>query len=76
MFTRPMHPTSSAFALGLAVIALWALIWIWFFAQLSRPRPAAGPAVAEAGAAQSLQHARVPRGVASLAFRGGSDSGA
>jgi hypothetical protein len=41
MFSRRLHPTPSGFAFGLAVIALWALIWIWFFAQLSPPRPAA-----------------------------------
>jgi hypothetical protein len=72
MFNRRLHPTPSGFAFGLAVIALWALIWIWFFAQLSRPRPpAGGNAVA---AAQSMRHARVLRGDAPLAFRGGSDS--
>ncbi|MGE5049449.1 MAG: hypothetical protein ACM3PC_12810 [Deltaproteobacteria bacterium] len=42
MFSRRLHPTPSGFAFGLAVIALWALIWIWFFAQLSRPHPAGG----------------------------------
>jgi len=75
MFSRRLHPTSSAFAVGLAVIALWALMWIWFFAQVSRPRPAAAPGgVAEASEAQSLHHARVPRGLGSLPFRRGSDS--
>ncbi|HET9752872.1 MAG TPA: hypothetical protein VFP52_07915 [Myxococcales bacterium] len=42
MFSRRLHPTASALVRGLALVALWALIWIWFFAQLSRPRPAAG----------------------------------
>ncbi len=48
MFSRRLHPTPSALAFGLAVIALWALIWIWFFAQLSRPHPVLAREVAEA----------------------------
>lgn len=59
MFSRPMHPTSSAFAVGLAVIALWALIWIWFFAQLSGHGPAVRRDLGtEASAAQPLHPAR------------------
>lgn len=42
MFRLRLHPTPSAFALGIAFIALWALIWIWFIAQLAgAPRSAA-----------------------------------
>ena len=42
MFRLPLHPTRSAFAVGIAVIALWALLWLWFIAQLAgSPRPAA-----------------------------------
>jgi hypothetical protein len=43
MFRLRLHPTSSAFAAGIAVIALWALLWLWFIAQLlvERPRDAA-----------------------------------
>ena len=60
MFSRRLHPTSSALAIGLAVIALWALIWIWFFAQVSRQGPAVHRAAAgaEASAAQPLHPAR------------------
>jgi hypothetical protein len=35
MFRLRLHPTPSAFALGIAVIALWALLWVWFIAQLA-----------------------------------------
>ena len=49
MFSRRLHPTSSAFAVGLAVIALWALIWIWVFAQVSRQ----GPALRQTAAAEA-----------------------
>ena len=31
-----MHPTPAGLFLGLAVIALWAALWIWFFAQIAR----------------------------------------
>jgi len=34
MFRLRLHPTTSGFAVGIAVIALWALLWLWFFAQL------------------------------------------
>ena len=34
MFRLRLHPTSSGLAVGFAVIALWALLWLWFFAQL------------------------------------------
>lgn len=37
MFRLRLHPTPSGFALGFAVIALWALLWVWFFAQLVQP---------------------------------------
>lgn len=70
MFSRRLHPTPSGFAFGLAVIALWALIWIWFFAQLSRPHPGAGSgAVAEARLQPSATDARDPRLDAPLVFR-------
>ena len=35
MFRLRLHPTPSGLALGLAVIALWALLWVWFLAQLA-----------------------------------------
>lgn len=37
MFRLRLHPTPSGFALGLFVIALWALLWVWFLAQLAQP---------------------------------------
>jgi hypothetical protein len=42
MFRLRLHPTPSGFAVGLAVIALWALLWVWFIAQLAEsPRTVA-----------------------------------
>ena len=35
MFRLRLHPTPSGFAVGLAVIALWALLWVWFLTQLA-----------------------------------------
>ena len=35
MFRLRLHPTPSAFFVGIAVIALWALLWVWFIAQLA-----------------------------------------
>lgn len=71
MFSRRLHPTPPGFAFGLAVIAFWALIWIWFFAQLTRPHPAARhDAVAEARLQPSAIHARDPRPGAAFAPRG------
>ena len=35
MFRLRLHPTPSGFALGIAMIALWALLWVWFIAQLA-----------------------------------------
>lgn len=46
MFRLRLHPTPSAFALGIAFIALWALIWVWFIAQLVTPHAAAHAAAA------------------------------
>ena len=37
MFRLRLHPTSSGLLFGIAVIAFWALLWLWFFAQLPRP---------------------------------------
>jgi hypothetical protein len=47
MFRLRLHPTSSGFIAGIAVIALWALLWLWFIAQLVEgPRAAASRAFA------------------------------
>jgi hypothetical protein len=35
MFRLRLHPTPSAFLLGIAFIALWALLWAWFIVQLA-----------------------------------------
>jgi len=35
MFRLRLHPTPSGFAFGFALIALWALLWVWFIAQLA-----------------------------------------
>ena len=43
MFRLRLHPTPYGFITGLAVIALWALLWLWVVAQLvEAPRTAAG----------------------------------
>jgi hypothetical protein len=42
MFRLRLHPTPSAFAVGIAFIALWALLWVWFISQLAEgPRTVA-----------------------------------
>ncbi len=37
MFRLRLHPTSSGLLFGVAVIAFWALIWLWFLGQLPQP---------------------------------------
>ncbi|HEY4886661.1 MAG TPA: hypothetical protein VII08_23740 [Myxococcales bacterium] len=37
MFRLRLHPTRSGLFFGIAVIAFWALLWLWFFGQLSQP---------------------------------------
>ena len=34
MFRTRLHPTPAGFALGIVVVALWALLWLWFLVQL------------------------------------------
>jgi hypothetical protein len=42
MFRLRLHPTPSGFLAGIAVITFWALLWLWFIAQLVQaPRTAA-----------------------------------
>jgi hypothetical protein len=47
MFRLRLHPTPSGFLFGIAVIAFWGLLWLWFFGQLSQlggaPRHANAP---------------------------------
>jgi hypothetical protein len=64
MFRLPLHPTSSGFLFGIAVVAFWALLWLWFFAQLPRPAQSVddlAPAVAWNATARSAATARHPR---------------
>jgi hypothetical protein len=35
MFRLRLHPTPSGLAIGIAVIALWALLWLWVIAELA-----------------------------------------
>jgi len=37
MFRLRLHPTRSGLFFGIAVIAFWALLWLWFFGQLPQP---------------------------------------
>jgi hypothetical protein len=37
MFRLRLHPTSSGLLVGIAVIAFWGLLWLWFLGQLSQP---------------------------------------
>ena len=37
MFRLRLHPTPFGLLSGFAVIAFWALLWLWFFSQLSQP---------------------------------------
>jgi hypothetical protein len=41
MFRLRLHPTPSAFVVGIAVIAFWALLWVWLLAQLVGSTPGA-----------------------------------
>ena len=34
MFCLRLHPTSSGLFFGIAVIAFWGLLWLWFLGQL------------------------------------------
>ena len=35
MFRARLHPTPAGLLLGLAVVALWAAMWIWFLTQIA-----------------------------------------
>jgi hypothetical protein len=39
MFRLRLHPTPAGFVLGIAMIAVWALLWAWFIAQLASQTP-------------------------------------
>ena len=36
MFRLRLHPTPSGLLSGIAVIAFWGLLWLWFLGQLSQ----------------------------------------
>ena len=56
MFRLRLHPTRSGFAIGIAVIALWALLWLWFFAQLdNNGSPASAPWAGTSGPELTLR---------------------
>ena len=38
MFRLHLHPTPSGFLFGIALIGFWALLWLFFLAQLPRPQ--------------------------------------
>jgi hypothetical protein len=49
MFRLHLHPSPSSFLFGIGLVAFWALLWLWFLAQLPRPVQSgdqAAPAVA------------------------------
>ncbi len=61
MFCLRLRPTPTGFALGIAMIAFWALLWVWFIVQLVQPpRPAAAAPAAGAPEMTSL-HAMADR---------------
>ena len=62
MFRLRLHPTPSAFALGIAFIALWALLWVWFLAQLATTSPTATLAAAAAPEVTSIEASTNPAG--------------
>jgi len=48
MFRLRLHPSPSGLLTGIAVIAFWALLWVWFIAQLVQ-EPRSRAAAARAG---------------------------
>ncbi len=55
MFRLQLHPTSSNLLFGMALIAFWALLWLWLFAQLSEPGHGASSAGTEHEVASGVQ---------------------
>ena len=62
MFRTRLHPTPSGFALGIAMIALWALLWVWFLVQLAGTSPSTTAARAASDAAEWTAAATGVRG--------------
>jgi hypothetical protein len=59
MFRLRLHPTSSGLFFGIAVIAFWGLLWLWFLGQLPQ-QPGSAP-----------RHSNVPIEVAASVRDGG-----
>ncbi len=55
-----LHPTTSGFAVGIAVIALWALLWLWFLAQLASGSQASERWAGTSGPELTLRQLREP----------------
>jgi hypothetical protein len=60
MFRLRLHPSRFGLFSGLAVIAFWALLWLWFFGQLSPSGTGQGPDSAPAQVARSLEPSQRP----------------
>lgn len=58
-----LHPTSSGLFFGLAVIALWALLWVWFLFSLGagQERQARLTASAPTARMESLSRSGAPK---------------
>jgi hypothetical protein len=55
MMTLNAGPSRLSFAVGFLLIAFWAALWVWFFAQVGPVRAArALPAQVEAAAVTSI----------------------
>jgi hypothetical protein len=59
MFRLRLHPTPTGFALGIAIIAFWAVLWLWLIAELASHRSAASaPRAGPPGAELTLRETR------------------
>jgi hypothetical protein len=56
-----LHPTPSGLFLGVAVIALWALMWLWFLYSLGEGRDATSHWGHESIASAQLDGSQVTR---------------
>jgi hypothetical protein len=64
MFSLRLHPSRSGFLFGVALVAFWALLWLWFLAQLPRTTESGDdltPAVVSILTARSTETAAGPR---------------
>lgn len=49
-----LHPTPRGFVLGIAMIAFWALLWLWFLYSVGESRPRQARAAASPSLSASL----------------------